>query len=387
MGGRSVCAASKSFHNLNQKDIVKVMSPGWNLGNQMEAIKFEKDTNTGITKTYPSETAWGNPVITEEMIKTVKAAGFKSVRIPVSYFSYIGNAPDYTINAGWLSRVKEVVDMCVKNDLYAVINIHGDGYTTIDGGWLHCGSWNQAEIQAKYVAVWKQIAQAFKGYDEHLIFESMNEEGDDKADRAFAYRNINTYQQLFVDTVRKTGGNNAKRWLIVCGWLTDIDKTCEGYFEIPSDKYRSKEVPNNEKRIMISVHYYSPWEFCGNEDYQISEWGSYTKSKNLTAQTNETYLKTQFDKLLNKFTSKGYPVFVGEFGSCDKTKTNRGNKDNNIYRAYFAKILCENCVRTNCIPMYWDNGWNGEFGFAVFDRRTHKITQKEIIDAIMGVYK
>lgn len=92
---------------------------------------------------------------------------------------------------------------------------------------------------------------------------------------------------------------------IHAGWLTDIDKTCEGGFEIPSNQYRFKGVPNNEKRIMISVHYYSPWEFCGSENYQISEWGSYTKSKNLTAQTNETNLKTQFDKLLNKFTSTG----------------------------------------------------------------------------------
>lgn len=142
-------AASGSFQNLNQSQFVSAMGAGWNLGNQLEAA------NNGV----PSETAWGNPTITENLIKAVKNAGFTSIRIPVSYMGHIGSDSNYTVDAGWLNRVQQVVDMCVNNGLYAIINMHGDGYTTLDGGWLFCGSSNQTAIKAKYKAVWKQIAR------------------------------------------------------------------------------------------------------------------------------------------------------------------------------------------------------------------------------------
>ena len=143
------------------------LMPGWNLGNQLES-------NSDGT---PSETAWGNPVITENLIKQVKAQGFKSIRIPVSYLSKIGEGPDYTIDSKWLDRVQEVVDMCIDNGLYAIINVHGDGYYSIKGGWLLCGepASEQETIKAKYEKVWEQIANRFKNYDDHLVFESMNE--------------------------------------------------------------------------------------------------------------------------------------------------------------------------------------------------------------------
>ena len=136
--------------------------PGWNLGNQLEA-------NSGGT---PSETAWGNPTITEKLIKQVKAQGFKSIRIPVSYLSKIGAGPNYTIDSKWLDRVQEVVDMCIDNGLYAIINVHGDGYYSIKGGWLLCGepASEQKTIKAKYKKVWEQIAKRFKNYDDHLVF-------------------------------------------------------------------------------------------------------------------------------------------------------------------------------------------------------------------------
>lgn len=143
------------------------LMPGWNLGNQLEA-------NSGGT---PSETAWGNPTITEKLIKEVKAQGFKSVRIPVSYLSKIGDGPDYTIDSAWLDRVQEVVDMCVNNGLYAIINVHGDGYYSVGGGWLLCNEpeADQKVIKEKFKKVWAQIADRFKNYDEHLVYESMNE--------------------------------------------------------------------------------------------------------------------------------------------------------------------------------------------------------------------
>ena len=373
----SVQAAKKdttSFEDLNQSQIVEAMGPGWNLGNQLESV----------TDNVPEETNWGNPVITEKLIQSVKAAGFKSIRIPVSYFAKIDDDKDYTIDSKWLDRVQEVVNYCIKNDLYAVINIHGDGYNTIDGGWLLCNGKNQTEIKKKYKKVWKQIAERFKNYDEHLLFESMNEEFDgsySEPNKEY-YQNINDYNQIFVDTVRKTGDNNTKRWLIIPGWNTNIDYTAGDYgFKLPTDQYRNKSIDKEEQRIMISVHYYSPWDFCGGENCVITQWGNEADDPSKTSTTcDETYMKNQLNLMKTTFADKGYPVFIGEYGSIDKTSY---DSENEYYRAYFARKLCQLSRKNGCIPMYWDNGYNGVHGFGLFDRTTCEITQPVIIDAIM----
>lgn len=363
-----------SFEDLNQSQIVEAMGPGWNLGNQLESV----------TDNVPEETNWGNPVITEKLIQSVKAADFKSIRIPVSYFAKIDDDKDYTIDSKWLDRVQEVVDYCIKNDLYAVINIHGDGYNTIDGSWLLCNGKNQTEIKKKYKKVWKQIAERFKNYDEHLLFESMNEEFDgsySEPNKEY-YQNINDYNQIFVDTVRKTGDNNTKRWLIIPGWNTNIDYTAGDYgFKLPTDQYRDKSIDKEEQRIMISVHYYSPWDFCGGENCVITQWGNEADDPSKTSTTcDETYMKNQLNLMKTTFADKGYPVFIGEYGSIDKTSY---DSENEYYRAYFARKLCQLSRKNGCIPMYWDNGYNGVHGFSLFDRTTCEVTQPVIIDAIM----
>lgn len=373
----SVQAAKKdttSFEDLNQSQIVEAMGPGWNLGNQLESV----------TDNVPEETNWGNPVITEKLIQSVKAAGFKSIRIPVSYFAKIDDDKDYTIDSKWLDRVQEVVDYCIKNDLYAVINIHGDGYNTIDGSWLLCNGKNQTEIKKKYKKVWKQIAERFKNYDEHLLFESMNEEFDgsySEPNKEY-YQNINDYNQIFVDTVRKTGDNNTKRWLIIPGWNTNIDYTAGDYgFKLPTDQYRDKSIDKEEQRIMISVHYYSPWDFCGGENGVVTQWGNEADDPSKTSTTcDETYMKNQLNLMKTTFADKGYPVFIGEYGSIGKTSY---DSENEYYRAYFARKLCQLSRKNGCIPMYWDNGYNGVHGFGLFDRTTCEVTQPVIIDAIM----
>lgn len=373
----SVQAAKKdttSFEDLNQSQIVEAMGPGWNLGNQLESV----------TDNVPEETNWGNPVITEKLIQSVKAAGFKSIRIPVSYFAKIDDDKDYTIDSKWLDRVQEVVNYCIKNDLYAVINIHGDGYNTIDGSWLLCNGKNQTEIKKKYKKVWKQIAERFKNYDEHLLFESMNEEFDgsySEPNKEY-YQNINDYNQIFVDTVRKTGDNNTKRWLIIPGWNTNIDYTAGDYgFKLPTDQYRDKSIDKEEQRIMISVHYYSPWDFCDGENCVITQWGNEADDPSKTSTTcDETYMKNQLNLMKTTFADKGYPVFIGEYGSIDKTSY---DSENEYYRAYFARKLCQLSRKNGCIPMYWDNGYNGVHGFGLFDRTTCEVTQPVIIDAIM----
>ncbi len=348
------------------------LMPGWNLGNQLES-------NSDGT---PSETAWGNPVITENLIKQVKAQGFKSIRIPVSYLSKIGAGPNYTIDSKWLDRVQEVVDMCINNGLYAIINIHGDGYYSVKGGWLLCGesASEQKTIKAKYEKVWEQIAKRFKNYDDHLVFESMNEEYDGTYNNPNPeyYNNINAYNQIFVDTVRKAGGKNNNRYLLIPGWNTDINFTTGD-----SDTYtmEAKFVIPNDSRIMISVHYYTPWEFCGEEGYDtFYKWGDSVK-KFVKRRQSETLVNRQFDKLYNAFIKNGYGVVIGEYGSIDRTHK---DKSNTTYRAYFAEYVNYAAHQRNIVTVYWDNGYNGKHGFGLFDRTKCTVTQPEIIKGIIN---
>lgn len=343
------------------------LMPGWNLGNQLEA-------NSGGT---PSETAWGNPTITEKLIKQVKAQGFKSIRIPVSYLSKIGAGPNYTIDSKWLDRVQEVVDMCIDNGLYAIINVHGDGYYSIKGGWLLCGepASEQKTIKAKYKKVWEQIAKRFKNYDDHLVFESMNEEFDGTYNNPNPeyYNNINAYNQIFIDTVRKAGGKNNNRYLLVPGWNTDINYTAGDYgFKIPND---------STGRLMISVHYYDPWKFCGGEEAPgIFRWGDSIKGQAIRNR-GEKHTDAKFDQLYDAFISKGYGVIIGEYGAIDKTyKDSRST----AYRAYFAEYVNYAAHKRNIVTVYWDNGYNGDNGFGIFDRKKCTVTQPEIIKGIIN---
>lgn len=357
---------------LSQSEITEEMGLGWNLGNQFEAV---------VNKT-PEETAWGNPIVTEELIKTVKEQGFNTVRIPVTYLSKIGDAPDYTIDEAWLNRISEVVDYVVDNDMYAIINMHGDGYYTIDGAWLLCAEDEEAqvEIKAKYQAAWTQIAEKFKDYDEHLIFESMNEEFNNDYGKpdAEAYANINAYNQIFVDSVRGTGSNNEKRWLLIPGWNTNIEYTAGSYgFEIPEDKLCTAD----ENRIMISVHFYDPYNFTldGNAGSATTQWGKYA-TDNYDSWGQEDYVDTMMQKLNDVFVSQGYPVIIGEFAAGDKSDMSEANTD---YRRYWCEYVVKSAKSNGIIPVYWDNGWNGENGLALFDRTANSVTQSEIIEGMV----
>ncbi|HYH02447.1 MAG TPA: cellulase family glycosylhydrolase, partial [Bacillota bacterium] len=246
-------------------------------------------------------------------------------------------------------------------------------------------SGDQTTIKAKLQKVWQQIANTFVDYDEHLIFESMNEvfDGNYASPNLTYYSNLNAYNQIFVDTVRQTGGNNSARWLLVPGWNTNIDYTAGNYgFVIPTDTYRSSTIPSNEKRIMISAHYYSPWDFCGEESGSITQWGATaTDTYRKSTWGQEDYMQSQMKMMYDKFVTQGYPVVIGEFGSVDKTSA---DSTNNKYRAAFAKALCSYCKQYGAVPVYWDNGYNGAYGFGLFNRSNNTITQQGIIDAIMS---
>ena len=261
--------------------------------------------------------------------------------------------------------------------------MHGDGYKSVSGSWLICNASDQTTIRTKYAKVWQQIAYRFQNYDQHLILESMNEEFDGQYGRPTqpCYSNINTYNQIFVDTVRKTGGNNNSRWLLVPGWNTNIDYTTGNYgFKLPTDQYRSSTIPSTEQRIMISVHYYAPWDFAGETTGNITQWGrGATNPAKRSTWGQEDYLNAQMKAMYDKFASHGYPVIVGEYGAIDKTSYDGSN---NRYRADFARAITATAKKYGAVSVYWDNGANGRFGFGLFNRSTRAVTQSGIINAI-----
>lgn len=373
--GMTFQASADAVVQLNASQLVADMGAGWNLGNSLEA------SSNGI----PSETAWGNPTVTQALVDKVKAAGFNTIRIPVSYLGDIGPGPSYTINSSWLNRIQQVVDYAYNRGMYVLINMHGDGYKSVTGSWLICDSSNQTTIRDKYQKVWQQIASRFQTYSEHLIFESMNEEFDGTYGTPTqpCYSNINAYNQIFVDTVRKTGGNNSSRWLLVAGWNTNINYTAGNYgFVLPTDQYRSSSVPSNEQRIMISVHYYDPWDFAGEQSGTITQWGpGATNPSKTSTWGQQDYMDAQLKKMHDAFVARGYPVFVGEYGSIDKTSF---DSSNNKYRADFAHTLVATAKKYGEATAYWDNGTNGQYGFGLFNRSSATVTQQGIIDAIMS---
>lgn len=384
--GESESMAYDSDFTIGVDEVAKAMGAGWNLGNQLEA-------NSGG---HVDETVWGNPTVTQELISAVAEAGFTTVRVPVSYLDYIDDENNYTIDATWLDRVEEVVQYCYNEGLYVIINIHGDGYNSINGGWFLVNGEDQDYICEKYEAVWTQIADRFKDYDEHLIFESMNEEFDGTYTdpNPDYYANLNTYNQIFVDTVRASGSKNTHRWLLVPGWNTDINYTVGDYgFEMPTDENCTAD----ESRMMLSVHYYTPWDYCGEEDLKTILWGAYgTEMKdtygfpamNLAKWGDEAYLDDLFQQLYDKFVSNDIPVVIGEYGCIDKTSAYpdfSGEIQGN--RAYFNGYVAGKAASMGMIPVYWDNGYNGVYGFGLFDRNTLEQTQPEIISTIIEAVK
>lgn len=373
--GWATRASADTVTPLNASQIVADMGAGWNLGNSLEA------SSNG----YPSETAWNNPTVTQAQIDRVRAAGFKTIRIPVSYLNAIGSAPNYTIDAAWLNRIQQVVDYAYNRGMYVVINMHGDGYKTVGGSWLICDAADQATIKAKYQKAWQQIATRFQAYDQRLILESMNENFDGQYGNPTqpCYSNINSYNQIFVDTVRRAGGNNNLRWLLVPGWNTNIDYTAGDYgFVIPTDTHRSSSIPSNEQRLMISVHYYSPWDFAGEENGTITQWGAgSTNASKKSTWGQEDYMDSQLKKTYDKFVTRGYPVVVGEYGAIDKSSHDSAN---NRYRQDFARTLVATAKKYGASTIYWDNGVNGQYGFGLFNRSASSVTQQGIIDAIMA---
>ena len=330
---------------------------GWNLGNTLEAIC--------------GETVWGNPTTTQKLIDSVKAAGYDAVRLPCAWDCHTTNG---VINAAWIARVKEVVNYCINDSLYVIINIHWDG------GWLENNVTTSAQeaVNAKQKNYWTQIANYFKDYDEHLLFASANEPNVDNASQMSV---LLSYHQTFIDAVRATGGNNSSRTLIIQGPSTDVDKTNNLMNTMPTDSIAN--------RLIVEVHYYTPWQFCGlTED---ASWGKmfYYWGKDYHSTTDVTRNATwgeesDLDHLLGlmktKFVDNGIPVIIGEYGAVKRTLT--GNSDQEFHlasRRHFYNYLVESAVNKGMIPCNWDTGPSQ----GIFNRNTGEVVDEGILDAIM----
>ncbi len=346
--------SSRLMRDLDADEIVAEMGAGWNLGNTM-------DGHTGFT---PSETAWQSVETTKALLKAVHDEGFNTVRIPVTWGTKIDDENNYKIDEAWMSRVQDIVDYAVAQDMYVIINVHHDGAEQM--GWLRVATDDRDALYDKFGAVWAQIAEEFKDYDEHVVFESMNEvkgPSDSDADIKRDLEVINELNQIFVDTVREAGSNNSSRWLVIPGRYTNIGTTTkEEYgFKLPKDSVSNK--------LFVAVHHYD-YTFGLVETMGKTTWSS----------ENATSLKREFDLLEKQFTSKGIPVLLGEYGAI--------NKQNDIERAYHFEVVNRMCQNSKIVPCYWDQGWydlsmEPDYSFTIIDRTTGECIYPELKAAMM----
>ncbi len=345
-------------------ELAAKMKIGWNIGNTLEAIG--------------GETAWGNPLVTEELIQLVKQNGFNAIRIPCSWNQHLENSSSLKIKDSWLNRVKEVVGYCVDNDMYVILNIHWDG------GWLeeNCTTNKQAVNIAKQKALWEQIATHLRDFDEHLLFAGSNEPNVENATQMNV---LMSYHQTFVDAVRSTGGKNSYRTLVVQGPYTDIEKTDTLMKTLPTDEV--------EGRMMAEVHYYTPYQFCMlTEDaswgkmfyYWGSAYHSTTDTERNASWGEESTLQTQFASMKNKFVDKGIPVILGEFAVNKRMNlTGDALQLHLASRLYYLEYLTSQAKLNGIIPFYWDTGYTGEVTSTLFNRNTYSVHDQDGIDALM----
>ena len=369
-----------TLKNADTEAILEDMGLGWNLGNSLDATG-----GSGLD----TETSWSNPKTTQALIDKVKSLGFNTVRVPVCWGKHV-SGDNYTLDSAWLARVKEVVDYCYKNDMYVILNIHHDtkSSASASGAGYYPRSSAYSSSEKFVTSVWSQMAEYFKDYDYHLIFETLNEprligtgyewwfnKWSIPSEVKDAIDCINKLNQKAVDTIRATGSNNRGRLIMCPGYDASIDGATVSGFKLPTD------ISGNKNRIAVSVHAYSPYNFAMNV-------GSGSTSSYTYSIKNE--LQDLFSTLKSTFRDKGIPVVIGEFGSTDKNNTAERVKWATDYTALAKK---------NNIPcVLWDNNafakyngssivLNSEY-HGYINRKDNTVTSpaKDVIEALMKPY-
>ena len=363
VGENGAVFSTMDLTGMDAKELSYYMGNGINLGNTFEAVSSGK--NASVT-TY--ECAWGQPITSEAMIKGYKAAGFDTLRIPVSWVNTMDFAKDdFEINKDYLERVATVVNWALDAEMFVVMNDHWDS-----GWWAMFGSSDPATVEKAwkiYESMWTQVSSYFKDYPDMLIFESANEElgnGLNNNNGSWAdsgkltaddqYRLTNEINQKFVDIVRSSGGNNDDRFLLIAGYNTDITDTCDARFKMPADTVKGK--------LFLSVHYYTPWNYCGTGPDGIeARWGI-----KADYETMDKYLNK-----LKKFSDMGYGIIIGEYGALpiyDSTAKTHTTQTNTIE---FTTYFLDHCDVNNWVPLLWDT--NG-----TYDKTYCKLRDTEVAE-------
>jgi endoglucanase len=346
-------SSARAPSNLTAVQLTQTMGVGWNLGNSLEAIG--------------GETAWGNPATTQKLIDAVKAAGFKTIRIPVAW-SQFSDAENFVIKKAWLARVDEVVHYAIKADMYVILNMHWDG------GWMQPTYAEQAVVNQRMQRMWTQIAKHFQHCDERLLFAGTNEvmvDGDYGTPTEEYYTVQNSFNKTFVDTVRATRGKNATRYLVVQGFNTNINHTIS-FAKMPVDT-----VPN---RLLMEVHYYDPFNFTLNDKSTVTQWGkNATDLSKVEAWAQEAHVEAQFQQMKTHYVDKGVGVILGEFGALARTHI----AGHQAYRVYWNQYVAKAAVRNQMVPVYWDSGVTADGSSGLFNRNTGSQVFPDIIQALV----
>jgi endoglucanase len=323
-------------------DLVASITIGWNLGNTLDA--------------HPGgETSWGNPKTTKAMITTLKESGFNTIRIPVSWYKEAKSGNNIT--ESWMKRVVEIVNYAAENDMYVILNTHHDEeiFKFMD---KNIGSSKKA-----FRKIWAQISYVFRNYNEKLIFEGLNEPrtvGGPKewqGGTAEEHKNLNDMHQIFVDTVRESGGNNDKRILMISTYAASVEADAVNGLTLPTD------TSNTVNKLIVSTHSYSPWDFAGMAN------GPKTWSKNDSS--NAASITTWINRVDTKFVKNGIPVIGGEFGAIDK--------DNEAVRAEWAEFYVSEAGKKGIKCVWWDDGGN----FKLFNRNSRTFYFPQVHQGLM----
>lgn len=339
------------MRDITSQQLVSEMKIGWNLGNTLDACAADRNGDGKIDE-HPAngekadETLWGNPKATKELFEALKNDGINAVRIPVTWRDHIDD--EGNIDKDWLDRVQQVVDYAYDLGMYVIINLHHDG-----GGDPKFGAWireyaveDYDKFYARYSNIWNQIAERFKNYSDYLVFESMNEVGFDELSKSKAYELLNRINQDFVDIIRASGGNNESRHLLIAGYWTDIASTCTSSFKMPSDK---------ADRCILSIHYYTPWDFCTCDIKHT--WGTKSEVKQM---------EDLIGKMYSYYVEKGAPVIIGEYAASGSDLASC---------IYFIEKLNKLCSDYGIATFIWDNGGQ-------VNRTTYKWRTPSYLEAI-----
>ena len=340
--GAQTVTPDKEGMTLNAQEWTRDVVMGWNLGNSLECPK--------------TETEWGNPKTTQDMIKAVAAKGFNAIRIPVRWINHVNNTTEMAVNPEWLARVKEVVDWALEENMYVIINSHHDDWYDRNPYYS-----KQEENNRKLRALWTSIATYFRDYGEKLIFAGTNEITVNWAAPTAEQQAVqNSYNQTFVDAVRNTGGKNYYRNLVVQTFACSPYHGLNG-FTIPTDKV--------EGRLSVEFHYYDPYEYCGSCTYYY--WGEAYKNKGriLTSSTEKT-ITNLFDRIFNTWMKKGLGVVMGEYGVSNHF-TNDDKQTQMENMQYWYKCIVSAMRERGFSSFVWDNNvfGNGRERYGIFNRR------------------